>query len=414
VGPGNDHQTQMKKTCVIFAILICSTFSFAQIEPLRGRVVLPTSSFERPGDTGRYAHTNIQVYLPSTTLPRPQTSGPPYAGLAYETPASLACVYGLVTVVSGCSPNKVAAVPSGGSRMIAIVDAFDAPHAANDLAQFSLQFGLPPAKFQVVYASGVQPRYDMGWELEESLDIEWAHAMAPQAQIVLVEAASSSFTDLMAAEDVAARMVNAAGGGEVSNSWGSSEFSGEAAYDSHFVKQGVVFLASSGDSPGTSWPSVSPNVVAAGGTTVRRNASGNFVAEAAWEYAGGGASWYVSRPAYQSQIASLVGPYRGVPDISFDANPLTGVWIYDSNAGGWNIVGGTSVSSPAVAGILNLAGSFYTSTNAELSMIYSKLGVATSFTDISAGYCGPYSGNAASAGWDACTGVGSSKSKIGK
>jgi kumamolisin len=400
---------------LILALLSCAMFAAAQTSHVRGKVVIPSSGFERPGDRGRFAHTNIQVYLPTAQLQHPQTSGPPYLGLAYETPASLACVYGLVTVVTGCNPNKVTAVPSGGSRMIAIVDAYDAPNAASDLSKFSLQFGLPPASFQVVYASGVKPPYDIGWEFEESLDVQWAHAMAPQAQIVLVEAASNNFSDLMTAEDVASRMVNAAGGGEVSNSWGSGEFNGETAYESHFQKAGVVFLASAGDYPGTSWPSVSPNVVAAGGTTVRRNpATGIFLNEAAWDSAGGGVSLFEARPSYQSKIASSVGNYRGVPDLSFDSNPATGVWVYDSNVGGWNIVGGTSVASPALAGIINLAGSFFTSTNAELAAIYGKLGVAADFTDISSGYCGPYAGYTAIAGWDPCTGIGSDKGKIGK
>jgi subtilase family serine protease len=239
--------------------------------------------------------------------------------------------------------------------------------------------------------------------------------MAPNAKLVLVEAASSSYTDLMAAEDMASKMVNAAGGGEVSNSWGGSEFSGERAYDSHFVKAGVVFLASAGDYPGTSYPSTSPNVVATGGTTVRRNPStAAFVGEAAWDNAGGGISLIEPRPTYQTKISSIVGNYRGVPDLSFNSNPVTGVWIYDTNVGGWTIVGGTSVASPALAGILNLAGSFYTSSNAELTAIYGKLGVATSFTDVASGYCGPYGGYTAGEGWDLCTGVGTDKGRIGK
>jgi len=397
------------------AVFLSLASSQGQIRPSRGKVLVPNSSIEKPLDIGRAAHTNIQVFLPSEPLRYQQTSGPPYGGYAYETPASLACVYGLVTAVTGCSPNAAKSVPVGGARMIAIVDAYDAPNAANDLSAFSTQFGLPPASFQVVYASGVKPAYDMGWEFEESLDVQWAHAMAPEAKIVLVEAASNSFSDLMTAEDVASRMVNAAGGGEVSNSWGASEFSGEAAYDTHFVKAGVVFLASAGDNPGTSWPGTSPNVVSAGGTTVRRNLSnGNFLGEVPWSSAGGGISAVELRPSYQSSIASVVGKYRGVPDLSFDSNPVTGVWVYDTNAGGWNIVGGTSVASPALAGIINLSGNFYTSSNAELTTIYGKLSVAADFTDITTDYCGPYAGYSSAKGWDFCTGVGSSKGKIGK
>lgn len=403
-----------KFPAITLALLVISVIATAQIRPMNGKVLVPNSSIEKPTDIGRFAHTNIQVFLPNE-LRNEQTLGPPYAGYAYETPASLACVYGLVTTITGCNPNQANRLPLGGARMIALVDAYDAPNAASDLAKFSTQFGLPPASFQVVYASGVKPPYDMGWEFEESLDVQWAHAMAPEAKIVLVEAASNSFSDLMAAEDVAAKMVNAAGGGEVSNSWGGGEFSGETAYDSHFVKAGVVFLASAGDNPGTSWPGTSPNVVSAGGSTVRRNPStGNFVAEAPWDSAGGGVSALEPRPSYQSKLATTVGNYRGVPDLSFDSNPVSGVWVYDSNVGGWNIVGGTSVASPALAGILNLAGSFYTSSNAELTAIYGKLGVATDFTDIASGYCGPYAGYTAGTGWDFCTGVGSDKGVAGK
>lgn len=404
----------MRLSAVTLALLVSGTLAAAQVKATSGKVLVPDSSIEKPIDIGRAAHTNIQVFLPKEVLRDEQTSGPPYAGYAYETPASLACVYGLVSAVTGCNPNTATKVPTGGARMIAIVDAYDAPNAASDLAAFSKQFGLPAASFQVVYASGAKPAYDMGWEFEESLDVQWAHAMAPEAKIVLVEAASSSFADLMTAEDMASKMVNAAGGGEVSNSWGGSEFSGENTYDSHFVKAGVVFLASAGDYPGTSWPGASPNVVSAGGTTVRRNPStGAFVAEAPWDSAGGGSSVLEPRPSYQNKIAA-VGNYRGVPDLSFDSNPVTGVWVYDSNVGGWNIVGGTSVASPALAGILNLAGSFYTSSNAELTAIYGKLGVAADFTDIATGYCGPYAGYTSGTGWDFCTGVGSNKGLAGK
>ena len=255
----------------------------AQVGPVDRKVITPDSSIERPSNIGRAAHTNVHVLLPMKALENLRPFGVPYAGYAYETPASLGCVYHLVAVVTGCNPNTITTNPTGGSKMIAIVDAYDAPNAASDLAKFSTQFGLPAANFLTVYASGKKPAYDPGWEFEESLDVQWSHAMAPGAKIVLVEAASNSFADLMAAEDVASKMVNAAGGGEVSNSWGGGEWPGETAYDSHFVKANVVFFASAGDGPGTIWPSTSPDVVAAGGTTVRRNAStGAFLSEYPW------------------------------------------------------------------------------------------------------------------------------------
>jgi kumamolisin len=395
-------------------LLVLTSLAPAQIRPVSGKVFTPDSSIEKPSDFGQRAHTNIHLFLPTEPMRNAQPFGPPYPGYAYETPASLACVYHLATAVAGCNPNTVTKNPTGGAKMIAIVDAFDAPHAASDLSAFSTQFALPAASFQVVYASGTKPPYDAGWEIEESLDVQWAHAMAPNAKIVLVEAASNKFADLMTAEDVASKMVNAAGGGEVSNSWGGSEFSGETAYDSHFVKANVVFFASSGDSPGTIWPGTSPDVVSAGGTTVRRNPStGNFLSEYPWDSAGGGVSALEARPSYQNGI-TIVGNFRGVPDLSFDSNPITGVWVLVSDQGGWYIVGGTSVASPSLAGIINLAGSFAASTNAELTTVYGNRTNTADFHDIATGYCGPYAGYSGVAGWDFCTGVGSDKGKLGK
>jgi len=171
--------------------------------------------------------------------------------------------------------------------------------------------------------------------------------------------------DLLFAVDKATEIVQASGqNGQVSMSWGGSEFSSEAGNDFHFSSKagGVVYSAASGDSGGkTIWPGVSPNVVSAGGTTINRDSSGNYVSETAWSGSGGGKSTYESIPFYQNPISDVVGTKRGVPDISFDANPNTGVWVYDSTScqglSGWMIFGGTSVSAPALAGINNLAGS---------------------------------------------------------
>jgi len=396
-------------------VLGLTSLAPAQIKSVSGKVFTPDSSIEKPGDIGKRAHTNIKLFMPAEALKDAQPLGPPFAGYAYETPASLGCVYGLVKVVKGCDPNTVTVNPTGGANMIAIVDAYDAPNAASDLAAFSTQFGLPAANFQVVYASGVKPAYNAGWEIEESLDVQWSHAMAPEAKIVLVEAASNSDADLFIAEDMASKMVNAAGGGEVSNSWGGSEFSGETSYDSHFVKANVVFFASSGDSPGTIWPGTSPNVISAGGTTVRRNPStGAYMSEFPWDSAGGGVSEVEARPSYQSGIAAIVGNGRGVPDLSFDSNPITGVWVLVTGQGGWYTVGGTSVASPSLAGIINSTGGFATSSNAELSTIYGNLGVAADLRDITSGFCGPYAGYSGVKGWDPCTGVGVVKGKKGK
>jgi len=222
------------------ALLLASTGSaLAQtvVRPRGGQVIIPSSSIEKPGDIGRRAHTNYKIFEPTGSLPKhePQAaSGPPFKGYLFETPASLACIYNLVPQANGCNPNSVKAVVNAGTTSIAIVDAYDDPNAAVDLAKFSKQFGLPAANLQLVFATGTRPPNDPGWELEESLDIEWAHAMAPNAKLYLVEAASNSFYDLFTAETVAASLVSADGGGSVSNSWGGSEFSGESAYDAFF------------------------------------------------------------------------------------------------------------------------------------------------------------------------------------
>jgi subtilase family serine protease len=264
--------------------------------------------------------------------------GPSYF---YETPASLGCIYRLTSVSStqtGCNPtDPTLPNPAGGAKAIAIVDAFHYPTAADDLETFSAQFRLPSANFQVVYASGSQPNADSGWGLEAALDIQWAHAMAPGAKIYLVEASSNSFADLLTAVNVASNLV-AAGGGEVSMSWGGSEFAFQKLYDGYFTKSGVVYVAAAGDSAGTIWPSTSPNVVSAGGTTNSRDASGNLQAQPAWASTGGGPSKYESRPSYQSAISKIVGNKRGTPDVAAVADPNTGVWVYNGpNCSGWCI-----------------------------------------------------------------------------
>jgi subtilase family serine protease len=373
-----------------------------------GTIILPSSSIVRPDDavTGR-VHTNIILYI------HPDNSQP---GPTWETPASIACVYQLVPQVSGCPINGTTISPTGGSGAIAIVDAYHYPTAGNDLAVFSSKFGLPPANLTVVYANGVEPPQDPTgeWQLEEAMDIEWAHAMAPQAKLFLVEAASASPSDMYYAEQVASNLVTTQGGGEVSNSWGLTEFSGEQAFDSYFNAPRVAYFASTGDYAFyISYPAVSPNVIAAGGTSLQRDTSGNFIGEVYWDniYGGGGAgiSSYESIPLYQTAIASIVGTHRGVPDISADADPLTGVAVYDSTpfygqTPSWIQVGGTSLSSPMLAGIANAA-SAGADTASQLTEVYTDYGspaeYAAEFRDITKGNskCG--------VGWDICTGVGS-------
>jgi subtilase family serine protease len=379
----------------------------------RGLIVVPASSQARAEDAGVRAHTNTQILFPGFI--RSNASSPP-AG--YETPASLACVYGFATPVKGCNPANVTALATGGSKLVIVVDAYDYPTATNDLSVFSNQFGLPAVNannFEVVYATGTKPGQDSsgGWELEEGLDIEMAHALAPGAKVILMEAASDSNSDLLYADTVAAALAASAGGGEVSNSWGEGEFNGETSYESTFTGSNVVFFASTGDSPGVEFPSVLQNVVGAGGTSINRN-GGNFVSQSTWPDGGGGTSKYVTIPSYQSAVAKIkkvVGKYRGVPDFSFDANPNTGVVMYDTTPYegqvlDWLVVGGTSVASPSLAATVNSAGSFAASTVAELTTVYNGYANTANWTDIVLGTCGNNGGTKAKKGYDFCTGIG--------
>ena len=406
-----------------------------------GRTVTPESSIQRPEDIGRYARTHFLIYVPAGKVDgegfadsEVSPSGTPIAGYYAETPASLACLYSQVTVTTGCNPATLANSQhaTGGSKAIAIVDAYHYPTAMADLAAYSTQFGLPAptASTFTVTNAGTTPGADPNcatyggwncWASEAALDIEMAHAMAPSAHIYLVEALSNGFADLFAAETKAIALVKAAGGGEVSNSWGGSEFSTETSYDSTFVGTNVVVFASTGDHQGTEYPAVSPNVVAVGGTTISRSpASLSAENEIAWEDGGGGLSRYEARPAYQNGISTVVGAHRGVPDVAAVANPRTGVWVYDSyNTGAtaashWNIFGGTSVAAPVWAAIVNHAGHFKASSAAELTLIYASASTAADFRDVKYGSCGYYQGWFAVAGWDPCTGSGAPVGTAGK
>jgi subtilase family serine protease len=274
--------------------------------------------------------------------------------------------------------------------------------------------------FRKVFAAGSKPKANCGWAQEAALDIEWAHAMAPKARIVLVEAASNSFTDLFTGVDVATSQVTTgAGKGEVSMSWSGAEFSTESSEDSHFQNGNVVYFASSGDTGGANgYPSVSPYVVSAGGTTINRNPSnpsGAFVSETGWSGSGGGPSKYELKLSYQVGVANTDPTYRSAPDFSFDADPNSGVSVYHSTRcqglRGWLVFGGTSVSSPSLAGIVNLAGHFAANTQTELTTIYAKYTNSSDFRDITSGSAGSFT---AGPGYDFVTGVGSDQGVNGK
>ena len=410
-------QTQnitMKFHRALLAVLIgvsCSfTPTYGQAVPRKLPVLIPESAGIGAQDRDVRAHTRLRVLV----VPDAAAS----TTSQFNTPSSLRSIYSLPA--------------TGGSNAIAIVDSYHFPTALADFNLFAKYFGLPTETstvatassnktFEVVYATGVKPQsggsYIASWNLEEALDIEWAHAMAPNAKIYLVEAASDSMNDLDYAVKVASSLT---GVKEVSMSWGGGESSLESIYyDPVFTTKGVVYLASGGDtSAQMEYPAASPNVVSCGGTTVNRSSAGVFLSETGWNDTGCGPSAYEPRPAFQNSVASVVGNKRGVSDLSFDANPNTGVYVYDSTPlwgeSGWWILGGTSVSSPSLTGIINAAATgdgFAASSAAEEVRIYANLGNAKAFRDITSGTDGKYS---CKVGYDFVTGVGSPIGLLGK
>ncbi len=246
---------------------------------------------------------------------------------------------------------------------IAIVDAYDDPNIANDLHQFDLQFGLPDPVLTKVNQNGGSklPAANAGWITEIALDVEWAHAIAPGAKILLVEANSNSFNSLLTAVNYARKY---AGVSVVSMSWGGAEFSGETSDDSYFTTPsghtGVTFVASSGDSgaPPT-YPAISPNVLSVGGTTLNVTSQGSYVSESAWSGSGGGISSYESQPAYQKGTVTQSTVFRTEPDVAYDADPNTGFPVYDSynnpSSDPWGQWGGTSDAAPQWAALIAIA-----------------------------------------------------------
>ena len=363
------------------------------------KIIYPSSSIPVPG---RH-HTNY--FFVDSALPSPAGPDP-----GDETPASLACVYHLVSGPSGCPIATSKTLPKGGIGAIAIVDAGDYPTAAADLAAFSKYFGIAPANLTVTWPGKTKPPVYSNWLVEEALDIEWAHSMAPKAKLFLVESVQVNTDPTWQAVQLAAQLVAKAGGGVVSMSWGDPEVSQETGWDKYFLQPGVVYFAASGDSGlGVSiYPGASPNVVSVGGTYFNRDSAGKFVSEVYASGAGGGSlSPFEPRPSYQAGVSHIVGAHRGYPDV---AAPYCCASIYIQ--GGWYSVGGTSWASPVFAGIVNAAGGKQQSSKAELTLMYNELANPTQykadFNDITQGdpLCAK--------GFDQCTGIGSPKTYVGK
>ncbi len=363
------------------------------------------------------------------------------SGFAGYAPAQVLKAYGLLAATSS----------GGAGATIAIVDAYYDSSVATDLGAFSARYHLPPVDGK--NGNGTFRQIDLSnrtsspagddWSVETALDVEWAHAVAPKANIVLVEAASDNVnpatgepTDLVNA----VRAAVAAGAEVVSMSWGVPEAPGETSWDSVFNVPGVTFVAASGDSgAGTIWPAVSPYVVSVGGTTLKISSSSTISSETGWGHgtlsdyyggSGGGFSQYESLPAYQ-QAAGISAAYtqfnaRLGPDVAYDADPNTGFAVI--NGGSLYVVGGTSAGAPQWAALIATAdsarvagGATPLSSTQTLNVLY---GNPTALRDVTQGSTGVYYVTnsqgflvgeipvAAGRGYDLVTGLGTPTASI--
>jgi N-acetylneuraminic acid mutarotase len=282
------------------------------------------------------------------------TSAPPTQSI---TPANIKSAYNL--------PN------AGAGQTVAIVDAFGDPTAEADLAVYRSYYGLPAC----TTANGCFTKLDqfggtnyplpnVGWEQETSLDLDAVSAACPLCKIVLVQARSAFFTDTDQAENEAANLHPAA----ISNSYGGSEYDGQTANDPYYDHPGIAVVASAGDSgsgPGAQYPASDPNITAVGGTTLTADSSApRGWDETAWNgtytnnggATGSGCSAVEPKPVYQNGLNDSCPNHRAYSDVSADADPYSGLGVYSSANGGWDLVGGTSLAAPLVAGMYAMAG----------------------------------------------------------
>jgi hypothetical protein len=369
--------------------------------------------------------------------------------VATYSPAQVRAAYGLPALpAAGSVLNAAQAAQLGAGQTLYVVGARHNPNVAAELAAFNQKFGLPgcttkviavtaalplaaasasACELSVVYTNttgsrtATAPAYDSGWATELALDVQWAHATAPLARIVLIEAPDPSVNSLLGA----VRLANAMGPGVVSMSFGTAEAGFTAQVDSAFAGAGMSYLAATGDwGTGVFWPSVSPNVVAVGGTTLTWSGSGTR-SETAWSGTGGGLSAYTARPAYQTAaIPGLGTPVRRtLADVAFNADPSSGQYVAvmspGSTAVNWISAGGTSLSTPQWAGLLAVANAMRVQTGKPVlgsphAMLYQQIGAvpgtyAGAFADILQGSNGTCSLCTARAGHDSLTGLGTPK-----
>jgi subtilase family serine protease len=365
---------------------------------------------------------------------------------AVFTPAQIRAAYGLPALPAvGAAITPAVAATLGAGQTIYLLDAYHDANALHDLNTFSARFGLPtctnvavapaaalplakpPAActFSAVYSAlggkmtATAPAYNATWAPESKLDVQWAHAIAPLARLVLIEMPNAMSNSILDGNALAAKL----GAGVVSMSFGSVEAGWVPTVDSRFTGSGMTYVAAAGDSGSqVLWPAVSPNVVAVGGTGLNWSGSGVRY-EAAWVNGGGGMSAFESLPAWQGGVtAAGGGPLvrRAVPDVAFNANPMTGEYVALTAPGAttttWSAYGGTSIAAPQWAGVVAVANAMrVASSKAVLGDIHGLLyktiapvpgSYASAFGDVVDGTNGSCATCRAGTGFDQATGWG--------
>ncbi len=344
-------------------------------------------------------------------------------------PAQIRAAYGL-TALASATPAQL-----GAGQTIYIVNAKHNPNVAAELAAFNAKFGLPActvrnlgttatlakagASCELVVAysntagalTATAPAYDAGWATEIALDVQWAHATAPLARLVLIEASDANSNSLLGAVALANKM----GAGVVSMSFGAAEGSWTTSYDAVFAGAGMSYVAATGDNgAAVSWPAVSSRVLAVSGTSLSY-AGAAARSETTWSGTGGGVSAFLAAPSYQAGKTR-----RSVADVAFNANPYTGQYVatmpQGSSTVSWISAGGTSLSTPQWAGLLAVANALRAQTakaplGAPHAAIYSQIAAqpvryASAFADITTGSNGTCASCAATTGYDTATGWG--------
>lgn len=380
---------------------------------------------------------------PVDAVVSPQAAG---SAVSTYTPAQIRAAYGLPALPSrltGLTATQAAQL--GAGQTIYIVDAMHDPNAVAELAAFNQKFGLPlcatkaiasnatlplaaasntSCELSVVYSTAAggmttaAPSYDSGWATEIALDVQWAHATAPLARIVLIEAPDATLNSLLGA----IRLANAMGPGVVSMSFGAREGNWTASVDSAFTGPGMSYLAATGDNgAAVEWPSVSPNVLAVGGTSLTYSGAGPR-SEISWSGTGGGVSAYTPTPNYQTSAVPGMGTLarRSVADVAFNADPKTGQYVAvlapGASTPSWVSAGGTSLSTPQWAGIVAIANATRAQAakqklGAPHSVLYGQIATtaslySASFADVKTGSDGTCAACTAKVGYDPLSGLG--------